>query len=46
MAINRTLFQEIEELNAMVDAQGARIIELEGTVVDEQTKVDTSSVEL
>ncbi|XP_027171662.1 uncharacterized protein LOC113771260 [Coffea eugenioides] len=31
---------EIEELNAMVDAQGARILELEGTIVDEFARAE------
>ena len=30
---NRALLQEVEELSAMVDTQGTRIAELEGTVV-------------
>ena len=33
---------EIEELNAIVDAQGARIIELEGTVIDERTGAEAA----
>ena len=40
---NRTLLQEIEELNAMVDFQGARIVELEGTVIDEWTRAEAAS---
>ena len=43
---NGTLLQEIEELTAMVNAQGTRIIELKGTVVDDRTRADAASVEL
>ena len=43
---NRPLLQEIEELSAIVDAQGARIIELEGTVVDELVRAETARDEL
>ena len=43
---NRTLLQEIEELNAKIDAQGARIIEVEGTVVEERTRAGAAGVEL
>ena len=42
---NMALFQEIEELNVMVDAQGARIVELEGTVIDEWTRAEAASNE-
>ena len=42
---NRALLQEIEELNAIVDAQGVRIVELEGTVIDERTRAETASIE-
>nr|XP_027120273.1 uncharacterized protein LOC113737210 [Coffea arabica] len=39
---NRTLLEEIEELRAMVEDQGARILELEGTVIDEQVRVEAA----
>ena len=40
MNTNRVLLQEVEELSAMVDAQGTRIAELEGTVVDELARTE------
>ena len=40
MATNKALLQEIEELNTMVDAHGARILKLERTVVDEVVRVE------
>ena len=46
MNTNRALLQGIEELSAMVDAQGARIEELEGTVVDEMARTEAARNEL
>ena len=43
---NRALFQEIKELNALIDVQSARIIDLGGTVVDERTRTGVAGVEL
>ncbi|XP_071917060.1 uncharacterized protein [Coffea arabica] len=43
---NRALLQEIEELSIMVNAQGDRITELEGTVVDEMARTETARDEL
>ena len=43
---NRTLLQEIEELSIMVNAQSARIVELEGTVVDEMARAEATHDEI
>ena len=43
---NRALLQEIEELSAMVEAQGARIAELVGTMVDELVRTEAARDEL
>ena len=43
---NITLLQEVKELSAMIDAQGARIVELEGTVVDELARAEAAHDEL
>ena len=39
---NRSLLQEVEELSIMVNAQGDRIVELEGTVVDEIARAEAA----
>ena len=46
MNTNITLLQEVKELSAMIDAQGARIVELEGTVVDELARAEAAHDEL
>ena len=38
----RALLQEVEELNIMVNAQGDRIAELEGTVVDKMARAEAA----
>ena len=38
VAANGALLLEMEELNVMVYAQGARIVELEGIAIDEWTR--------
>ena len=43
---NRYLLQEVEELSIMVNAQSARIAELEGTVVDEMARVEATRDEV
>mgnify|MGYP004710179227 CR=1 FL=1 len=42
---NRALLQEIEELSLMVNAQGDRIAELEGTMVDEMVRAEAAREE-
>ena len=46
MNTNRALLQEVEELRVMVDAQGARIAELDGMVVDELARAEATRDEL
>ena len=43
---NRALLQEVEELSLIVNAQGDRIAELEGTVVDEMARAEAARDEL
>ena len=43
---NRALLQEVEELSVTVDAQGARIVELEETVVNEIARTEAARDEV
>ena len=42
MITNRVLLEEIEELRTIVETQGARVLEFEGTVIDERVRVEAA----
>ena len=46
MDTNRSLLQEIEELSHTVNAQGERIADLEGTVVNEMARTEAARDEV